>query len=181
MPTRSTNWTRTTTKWNAYLGTPISTCWKCLNGSYANVCIKRYANAVDLSSSFRLDIASPCRRTGRVAHHALSLWLSSSFGRLTSVSITMQGTNRLARLVRPGRQSMIRVMPATRSLVRSVTHEPAPSPLMPSKTQLRDYQEECIQSVISHLSQGHRRLGVSLATGSGKTVRSLELPPASVF
>ncbi|OAP58000.1 hypothetical protein AYL99_07090 [Fonsecaea erecta] len=35
---------------------------------------------------------------------------------------------------------------------------------------LRAYQEECIQSVLSYLGKGHRRLGISLATGSGKTV-----------
>lgn len=35
---------------------------------------------------------------------------------------------------------------------------------------LRQYQEECIQSVLSYLKNGHKRLGVSLATGSGKTV-----------
>ncbi|KAL8952840.1 MAG: hypothetical protein Q9222_001275 [Ikaeria aurantiellina] len=35
---------------------------------------------------------------------------------------------------------------------------------------LRDYQEECIQSVLSYLEKGHKRLGISLATGSGKTV-----------
>ncbi|KAI8629033.1 P-loop containing nucleoside triphosphate hydrolase protein [Xylariaceae sp. FL1651] len=35
---------------------------------------------------------------------------------------------------------------------------------------LREYQEECIQSVLSSLQQGHRRLGISLATGAGKTV-----------
>ncbi|KAI0009717.1 P-loop containing nucleoside triphosphate hydrolase protein [Xylariaceae sp. FL0662B] len=35
---------------------------------------------------------------------------------------------------------------------------------------LRDYQEECIQSVLKSLENGHKRLGISLATGSGKTV-----------
>ena len=35
---------------------------------------------------------------------------------------------------------------------------------------LRQYQEECIQSVLSSLAKGHKRLGISLATGSGKTV-----------
>ncbi|KAI9054999.1 hypothetical protein LZ554_002142 [Drepanopeziza brunnea f. sp. 'monogermtubi'] len=40
----------------------------------------------------------------------------------------------------------------------------------PIKIRLREYQEECIQAVLSHLKQGHKRLGISLATGSGKTV-----------
>ena len=35
---------------------------------------------------------------------------------------------------------------------------------------LREYQEECIQAVLSYLERGHKRLGISLATGSGKTV-----------
>ena len=39
-----------------------------------------------------------------------------------------------------------------------------------SGIQLRQYQEECIQSVLSYLKDGHKRLGISLATGSGKTV-----------
>ncbi|KAI1775220.1 P-loop containing nucleoside triphosphate hydrolase protein [Hypoxylon cercidicola] len=35
---------------------------------------------------------------------------------------------------------------------------------------LRDYQEECIQSVLNSIQHGHKRLGISLATGAGKTV-----------
>ena len=35
---------------------------------------------------------------------------------------------------------------------------------------LRDYQQECIDAVLNHVKQGHRRLAISLATGSGKTV-----------
>ncbi|KAF2771833.1 P-loop containing nucleoside triphosphate hydrolase protein [Teratosphaeria nubilosa] len=39
----------------------------------------------------------------------------------------------------------------------------------PKKT-LRPYQEECIRSVLDYLEKGERRLALSLATGSGKTV-----------
>jgi predicted helicase len=42
----------------------------------------------------------------------------------------------------------------------------------PMKIKLREYQEECIQAVLAHLEQGHKRLGISLATGAGKTVSS---------
>ncbi|KAK2630603.1 hypothetical protein QTJ16_001423 [Diplocarpon rosae] len=54
---------------------------------------------------------------------------------------------------------------------RSATTSSALSSIKPrTKIRLREYQEECIQAVLSHLEQGHKRLGVSLATGSGKTV-----------
>lgn len=35
---------------------------------------------------------------------------------------------------------------------------------------LRQYQEECIQSILSSVEEGEKRLAVSLATGGGKTV-----------
>jgi hypothetical protein len=47
------------------------------------------------------------------------------------------------------------------------THTPTSPPIV-----LRDYQEECIQAVLDHIAQGHQRLGISLATGAGKTVRT---------
>ncbi|KAJ8122417.1 hypothetical protein O1611_g9845 [Lasiodiplodia mahajangana] len=46
--------------------------------------------------------------------------------------------------------------------------EPQTRPFQPVR--LREYQEECIQSVLSSLQQGHKRIGISLATGAGKTV-----------
>ncbi|KIW24988.1 uncharacterized protein PV07_10664 [Cladophialophora immunda] len=58
--------------------------------------------------------------------------------------------------------------PAYRSLATVVGRTP---PVVRDEViQLRTYQEECIQSVLSYLGKGHRRLGISLATGSGKTV-----------
>ena len=42
--------------------------------------------------------------------------------------------------------------------------------IKPAPVQLRPYQEESIQSVLNYLKKGERRLGISLATGSGKTV-----------
>lgn len=60
------------------------------------------------------------------------------------------------------------------SLIRSASQSAAATteaPLPPFQpVRLRDYQEECIQSVLSSLKQGHKRLGISLATGAGKTV-----------
>jgi ATP-dependent helicase IRC3 len=48
----------------------------------------------------------------------------------------------------------------------------------PLKIRLRQYQEECIQAVLSHLDKGHKRLGVSLATGAGKTVSEARIVSA---
>ena len=55
--------------------------------------------------------------------------------------------------------------PAPEDMVEEVLNKPA-------GIKLRQYQEECIQSVLSYLEQGHKRLGISLATGSGKTVHT---------
>ena len=55
--------------------------------------------------------------------------------------------------------------PAPEHVVEEVLNKPA-------GIKLRQYQEECIQSVLSYLDQGHKRLGISLATGSGKTVHT---------
>ncbi|KAH9887827.1 P-loop containing nucleoside triphosphate hydrolase protein [Xylariomycetidae sp. FL2044] len=46
----------------------------------------------------------------------------------------------------------------------------ASPPLPVPQVRLRYYQEECIQSVLASIQNGHKRLGVSLATGAGKTV-----------
>lgn len=81
--------------------------------------------------------------------------------------------------LRQGRQT--RIVPARTPVRRASTASKAPIapslPLPPAgevvappKIELREYQEECIQAVLSYLRKGHKRLGVSLATGSGKTV-----------
>ena len=57
----------------------------------------------------------------------------------------------------------------------TTAREPAAGPVIePVEAQgivLRDYQEASIQAVLDYLQNGHRRLGISLATGAGKTVR----------
>ncbi|KAH8681430.1 P-loop containing nucleoside triphosphate hydrolase protein [Xylariales sp. PMI_506] len=57
---------------------------------------------------------------------------------------------------------------ALRWLSSSSTQARTPQPS--SQVQLRDYQEQCIQSVLASLGNGHKRLGISLATGAGKTI-----------
>ncbi|KAG7103811.1 putative mitochondrial ATP-dependent helicase irc3 like protein [Verticillium longisporum] len=59
---------------------------------------------------------------------------------------------------------------AVRSIPRYAVLQARPVRLLSSKVQLRGYQEECIQSILLSLQEGQKRLGVSLATGSGKTV-----------
>ncbi|KAI4208982.1 MAG: hypothetical protein LQ351_008044 [Letrouitia transgressa] len=56
----------------------------------------------------------------------------------------------------------------SRRLIHQLQSPPVRAPSV--AVRLREYQEECIQSVLHHLEKGHRRLGISLATGSGKTV-----------
>ncbi|KAI9805974.1 MAG: hypothetical protein M1825_000588 [Sarcosagium campestre] len=62
--------------------------------------------------------------------------------------------------------------PRCKALVHAARHASASRAAVGTSipVQLRQYQEDCIQSVLSYLNKGHKRLGISLATGSGKTV-----------
>ena len=57
--------------------------------------------------------------------------------------------------------------------VRTVSTVAAQTASPSGGLKLRAYQEECIVTILDHLQRGHKRLGVSLATGSGKTVSLL--------
>ncbi|KAK3390397.1 P-loop containing nucleoside triphosphate hydrolase protein [Podospora didyma] len=60
-----------------------------------------------------------------------------------------------------------------RRLVSSTAAPTPPPPETPGASlglRLRDYQEECIQTVLKAFDDDHKRIGISLATGSGKTV-----------
>ncbi|KAG7287985.1 hypothetical protein NEMBOFW57_007505 [Staphylotrichum longicolle] len=74
----------------------------------------------------------------------------------------------------PPRVARVALQPGLRRICSSARllaqDEPRTVPTASPGLTLRNYQEECIQSVLSSLEKGHKRLGVSLATGSGKTV-----------
>ncbi|KAK0718247.1 P-loop containing nucleoside triphosphate hydrolase protein [Lasiosphaeria miniovina] len=59
---------------------------------------------------------------------------------------------------------------ATSSSALVLTRATHGAPATSLGIRLRNYQEECIQSILTSFDQGHKRVGVSLATGSGKTV-----------
>ncbi|KAJ3493863.1 hypothetical protein NLG97_g4460 [Lecanicillium saksenae] len=69
-------------------------------------------------------------------------------------------------LLRPGAETR---NPVVTVLAHRIAHASTKNP-KPQKPQLRDYQQECIKSVLNSLKSGHKRVGISLATGSGKTV-----------
>ncbi|KAI0597955.1 P-loop containing nucleoside triphosphate hydrolase protein [Biscogniauxia sp. FL1348] len=63
-----------------------------------------------------------------------------------------------------------RVFPKPIGTATYATKAAVSSPAKLQQVRLRDYQEECIQSVLASIRSGSKRLGISLATGSGKTV-----------
>jgi primosomal protein N' len=55
--------------------------------------------------------------------------------------------------------------------ISDITRLIPPAPLNPPPSRpLRPYQEECVEAVLTAINEGKRRLGISLATGAGKTV-----------
>lgn len=76
-------------------------------------------------------------------------------------------------LLRPGAEAR---NPLVTVLAHRVAQASTSTRKRPQKPQLRDYQQECIKSVINSLKNGHKRVGISLATGSGKTVSPSLLP-----
>jgi ATP-dependent helicase IRC3 len=96
-------------------------------------------------------LSSPHNSMLPICRHALSTFMRA--GRLSARAAPRY----LSRVAKPAAAVLEPPVP------------PLPSP-PPPQIQLREYQEECIQAVLSYLHAGHKRLGISLATGSGKTV-----------
>ncbi|CAG8317801.1 unnamed protein product [Penicillium nalgiovense] len=107
-----------------------------------------------------------CRLIDKTSLHCLHLLLS--FARETDhYNICMEFIRCVSRLRLP-RRYLVKSPLLPKSLCH-VRFNSTQSPVPPSIV-LRDYQEESIQSVLKYLGEGHRRLGISLATGAGKTV-----------
>jgi len=73
----------------------------------------------------------------------------------------------------PSQSSLLtvdRAWPSVRRYARPTEAVHSATTAAPQRLQLRPYQEESIQAVLDHLKNGESRLGISLATGSGKTV-----------
>ncbi|KIX02072.1 uncharacterized protein Z518_08011 [Rhinocladiella mackenziei CBS 650.93] len=102
---------------------------------------------------------------GRILCFTLDSTLFSWRNELLYIMLTSpRWLNRVARSAK----CFLRPRAVRRSLASVVNATPqAPRE---ESIRLREYQEECIQSVLSYLGKGHKRLGISLATGSGKTV-----------
>lgn len=78
----------------------------------------------------------------------------------------------LGRIFQPPEQAYIALLPLVPSArCRGLATQSAP-------IKLRPYQEECIQAVLKYLKDDGSRAGISLATGSGKTVSSRNLLPS---
>lgn len=80
-------------------------------------------------------------------------------GSTAATTADVEGPKRLAK----PRKKILKISDITR-------HIP-PSSLQPSPSRsLRPYQEECVEVCLKAITEGKRRLGISLATGAGKTV-----------
>jgi len=78
------------------------------------------------------------------------------------ISRNLPSSARRVKTILPGPLYGHYTAPARQS--STVTDPPRP------RIELRPYQDECINAVLANVAQGGRRLGISLATGSGKTV-----------